>query len=299
MERESIGLIHVPLESPLMPAPTSSPTPRHARIGPYTVGPGHPLLLLAGPCVIESLDLCLAVARRLVAIGNSTGVQIVFKASFDKANRSSIESFRGPGLERGLEVLAEVKRQTGLPLVTDIHEPHQAAPVGEVVDLIQIPAFLCRQTDLLVAAAKTGKAVNAKKGQFLAPLDMRHVVHKLRQGGASNILLTDRGTMFGYNNLITDVRAIPLMQDLGVPVLFDATHSAQIPGGDGAKSGGDRRMIPYLARAAMGAGCDGFFMEVHPDPDKALSDGKNTLRLEELEPLLRQLNAIAKVVAGS
>lgn len=268
------------------------------KLADFEVGLDRPFFLIAGPCVIESQALCEEVAGRMLETTRALGIPYVFKASFDKANRSSIESFRGPGLEQGLEVLAEVKRQTGLPLVTDIHEPHQAAPVGEVVDLIQIPAFLCRQTDLLVAAAKTGKAVNAKKGQFLAPLDMRHVVHKLRQGGASNILLTDRGTMFGYNNLITDVRAIPLMQDLGVPVLFDATHSAQIPGGDGAKSGGDRRMIPYLARAAMGAGCDGFFMEVHPDPDKALSDGKNTLRLEDLEPLLRQLNAIAKVVAG-
>jgi 2-dehydro-3-deoxyphosphooctonate aldolase (KDO 8-P synthase) len=276
-----------------------APSPRIAHVGPYKVGPGHPLLLLAGPCVIESEDLCLAVARRLVEIGKTTGVNIVFKASFDKANRSSIESFRGPGLEQGLEVLAKVKQQTGLPLVTDIHEPHQAGPVGEIVDLIQIPAFLCRQTDLLVAAAKTGKAVNAKKGQFLAPWDMKHVVHKLREGGAKDILLTDRGTMFGYNNLITDVRAIPLMQDLGVPVLFDATHSAQVPGGDGKTSGGDRAMVPYLARAAMGAGCDGFFMEVHPDPDKALSDGKNTLRLDDLERLLRQLTAIAKVVAGA
>jgi len=271
------------------------PAERSARVGPYTVGPGHPLFLLAGPCVVESDDVVLKIARRLLEIRDATGVSIVFKASFDKANRSAIDSFRGPGLKDGLATLAAVKEETGLPLVTDIHEPDHAGPVGEVCDLIQIPAFLCRQTDLLRAAAETGRAVNVKKGQFLAPWDMKNVVTKLQACGAENILLTDRGASFGYNALVTDIRAIPLMQEHGVPVLFDATHSVQIPGGAGTKSSGDRRMIPYLARAAMAAGCDGFFMETHFEPDQALSDGPNMLKLQDLEPLLERLLAIRSV----
>ncbi len=270
---------------------------RFARVGPYSIGEQQPLLLLAGPCVIESAEVVFRIAHRLVAIAKSTGVQIVFKASFDKANRSSIHSFRGPGLEEGLRILAAVKRETGLPLVTDVHVPDQCGPVGEVVDLIQIPAFLCRQTDLLVAAAATKRAVNVKKGQFLAPWDMKNVVHKMREAGCENVLLTERGASFGYNALVSDMRSIPLMQDLGAPVIFDATHSTQIPGGLGDKTGGDRRMIPYLAQAAMAAGCDGFFMETHDDPEHALSDGPNMLRLEDLEGLLRRLLAI-RAAAG-
>lgn len=271
---------------------------RTATIGPYVVGEGQPLFLLAGPCVIESEDVVFRLARRLAEIARATGVQIVFKASFDKANRSSLDSFRGPGLAEGMRILAAVKHETGMPLVTDIHEAGQAEPVAEVVDLIQIPAFLCRQTDLLVAAARTGRALNVKKGQFLAPWDMKNVVEKTRAAGCRNLTLTDRGTCFGYNTLVSDLRAIPLMQDLGVPVVFDATHSVQIPGGLGSKSGGDRRMIPYLAKGAMAAGCDGFFMEVHDDPDHALSDGPNMLRIQELEPLLRTLLKI-RVAASS
>lgn len=265
---------------------------RSANIGPYTIGTKEKLLLLAGPCVIESRDGVLAIARELVEIGERTGVQIVFKASFDKANRSSIHSFRGPGMEEGLKVLDDVKRETGLPLVTDIHEASQAAPVAEVVDLLQIPAFLCRQTDLLVAAAKTGCAMNVKKGQFLAPWDMQNVVDKVREAGGANLTLTERGASFGYNTLVSDMRAIPQMQRLGVPVIFDATHSTQQPGGAGATTGGDRKMAPYLAMAAMAVGCDGFFMEVHPDPAKGLSDASNMLPLGDLEALLRRLVAI-------
>lgn len=248
--------------------------------------------LIAGPCVLEDDALNLRIAEALSELHVRLGVPIVFKASFDKANRSSIDSFRGPGLKKGLEVLAAVKREVGLPLVTDIHEPGQAAPAAEVVDLLQIPAFLCRQTDLLREAARTGCAMNVKKGQFLAPWDMKNVVAKVLASGGRNLMLTDRGASFGYNALVSDMRAIPLMQDLGVPVLFDATHSCQIPGGAGTKSGGDRRMIPHLAQAAMAAGCDGFFMEVHFDPDHALSDGPNMLNLQDLEPLLRRLVAI-------
>ena len=262
---------------------------RIATVGPYRVGPGQPLFLLAGPCVIESEETVMRIAERLAGVRERTGVSIVFKSSFDKANRSSIDSFRGPGLDEGLRVLATVKERFGLPLVTDIHEPGQAAPAAEVVDLLQIPAFLCRQTDLLVAAAGTGVAVNVKKGQFLAPWDMKNVVDKTRAAGCEHLLLTERGASFGYNALVSDMRAIPIMQGLGAPVLFDATHSTQIPGGQGKTTGGDRKMIPFLAQAAMAAGADGFFMEVHDDPDRALSDGPNMLRLDDLEPLLGRL----------
>lgn len=267
----------------------TEPQTRSAQIAGFQVGPGHPLFLLAGPCVIESEEVVFRIARRLVEVQEATGVRIIFKASFDKANRSSIESFRGPGLEQGLATLARVKAETGLPLVTDIHLPEQAAPVAEVVDLIQIPAFLCRQTDLLVEACRTGCPLNVKKGQFLAPWDMRNVVDKVRAAGGENLLLTERGASFGYNNLVSDFRAIPMMQEFGVPVVFDATHSCQIPGGAGKSSSGDRRMIPYLARAAMAVGCDGFFMEVHDHPDEALSDGPNMLPLQDLEALLERL----------
>jgi 2-dehydro-3-deoxyphosphooctonate aldolase (KDO 8-P synthase) len=273
-------------------------TPRIARLGPYAVGPGQPLLLLAGPCVIESEETVLRLANWLARIRTNTGVNIVFKASFDKANRSAAESFRGPGMEHGLAVLAHAKQESGLPLVTDVHESWQAEEVARTVDVLQIPAFLCRQTDLLVAAAKTGRAMNVKKAQFLAPWEMKNVVAKCRAAGSHDLVLTERGTFFGYNQLVNDMRSIPRMQTLGAPVLFDATHSVQEPGGLGNKTGGDRTMIPYLAKAAMAAGADGFFMEVHDDPDSALSDGPNMLRIQDLEPLLETLLRIREVAGN-
>jgi 2-dehydro-3-deoxyphosphooctonate aldolase (KDO 8-P synthase) len=255
-----------------------------------------PLTLIAGPCVIESPDLVMEVASQLQAIGERLGIDVIFKASFDKANRSSGGSFRGPGLEEGLEVLAEVKRRHGLRLLTDIHESGQAQAVAPVVDVLQIPAFLCRQTDLLLAAAEavggTDKVINVKKGQFLAPWDMAQVVSKLRQAGVDNLWLTERGSCFGYNTLVVDYRGLPQLKALGCPVIFDATHSVQQPGGRGTTTGGQREFVAPLARAAVAVGVDGLFMEVHPDPDRALSDGPNMVPLHRLEPLLKQLLAI-------
>lgn len=253
-------------------------------------------ILIAGPCVIESPELVFEVAERVKAITERLGITYVFKASFDKANRSSGGSFRGPGVAEGLEVLAEVKRRTGLPLLTDIHESQQAAPVAAVVDVLQIPAFLCRQTDLLLAAADavrgTGKTINVKKGQFLAPWDMAQVVTKLREAGVEKLWLTERGSSFGYNTLVVDYRGLPQLRALGCPVIFDATHSVQQPGGRGSSSGGQREYVAPLARAAVAVGVDGLFMEVHPDPENALSDGPNMVPLHRLEPLLAQLLAI-------
>lgn len=250
-------------------------------------GEGLPLLWIAGPCVLESAELAMHVARHLRQIRDELDINVVFKASFDKANRSSGKSFRGPGLEKGLTWLQAVRAETGLPVTTDIHETWHAEPVGKVVDILQIPAFLARQTDLLLAAGRTGRVVNVKKGQFMAPWDMKNVVAKLAETGNPRLLLTERGTTFGYNNLVTDMRAIPIMQELGCPVVFDATHSVQMPGGAGTHTGGDRRMIPYLAKAAVAVGCDAVFMEVHPRPDEALSDGPNTLPLADFAPLVR------------
>lgn len=262
------------------------------------------LTLVAGPCVIESGELVHEIADQLKAIGERLGIDPIFKASFDKANRSSGSSFRGPGFEAGLEVLAEVKRRTGLRVLTDIHESHQAAPVAEVVDVLQIPAFLCRQSDLLLAAAAatagTDKVINVKKGQFLAPWDMAQVVTKLRDAGAEHIWLTERGSSFGYNTLVVDYRSLPQMKALGCPVIFDATHSVQQPGGRGTSSGGQREFVAPLARAAVAVGVDGLFMEVHPDPENALSDGPNMVPLHRLEALLSQLMAIrAPLAAGA
>ena len=240
-----------------------------ARIGPYTCGAGQPLLVIAGPCVIENEELTLSIAQRLDRLRRELPIQLVFKASFDKANRTSADSFRGLGLEAGLAVLRRVRQVTGLPVTTDIHESDQAEPVAQVCDLLQIPAFLARQTDLLVAAAKTGRAVNVKKGQFMAPWDMRHVVTKLDQSGCQNILLCERGTFFGYGRLVNDMRSIPQMRALGVPVVFDATHSVQEPGGLGSTTGGNRAMVEPLARAATAIGIDGLFFETHPEPDKS------------------------------
>lgn len=259
--------------------------------------------LIAGPCVIESPELAFSVAERVKEITERLGIRYIFKASFDKANRSSGGSFRGPGVAGGLEVLAEVKRRFGLPVLTDIHESHQAAPVAEVVDVLQIPAFLCRQSDLLLAAAAatagTDKVINVKKGQFLAPWDMGQVVAKLRDAGAANVWLTERGSSFGYNTLVVDYRSLPQLRELGCPVIFDATHSVQQPGGRGTSSGGQREFVAPLARAAVAVGVDGLFLEVHPDPERALSDGPNMVPLHRLEPLLEQLLALrAPLAAG-
>ncbi|MFM2173344.1 MAG: 2-dehydro-3-deoxyphosphooctonate aldolase [Cyanobacteriota bacterium] len=262
-----------------------------------------PLTLIAGPCVIESRDLALQVAEEVKAITDRLGIHYVFKASYDKANRSSGGSFRGPGVEEGLAVLAEVKQKLGLPVLTDIHESQQAAPVAEVVDVLQIPAFLCRQTDLLLAAAAatrgTDKVINVKKGQFLAPWDMAQVVKKLREAGVENLWLTERGSSFGYNTLVVDYRGLPQLQELGCPVIFDATHSVQQPGGKGTSTGGQREFVAPLARAAVAVGVDGLFMEVHPDPDQALSDGPNMVPLHRLEPLLRQLLEIRSALGSN
>ena len=269
---------------------------QEVRAGTVTFGTGHPLGFILGPCVIESAAHVLDLALEIQAIATRTGVPLVFKASFDKANRTSLGSFRGPGLTEGLKALAAVKARTGLPILTDIHEASQAAPVAEVADVLQIPAFLSRQTDLLVAAAKTGRTVNVKKAQFLAPKDMRHVVTKLVESGATGVLLTERGSSFGYNNLVVDMRGLPMMRELGHPVVFDVTHSLQLPGaGDGVTIGLAQYIAP-LARAGVAAGVDGVFMEVHEDPPRAKSDAANALALAALEPLLRQLVAVDRVV---
>ncbi len=244
---------------------------------------------IAGPCVIESQELLYEVAEKLVEINQKLKVDIIFKASFDKANRTSISSFRGPGLEKGLEMLANVKSKYGLKLLTDIHESHQAQPVGQVVDVLQIPAFLCRQTDLLVAAAKTGKVVNIKKAQFLSGADMKYPVEKAKAAGAADVWLTERGNTFGYNNLVVDFRNIPDMKEIVPTVIMDCTHSVQRPGGLGGKTGGDRRFVPSMALAAKAFGATGYFFEVHPNPDKGLSDGPNMLELDKLEGLISTL----------
>jgi 2-dehydro-3-deoxyphosphooctonate aldolase (KDO 8-P synthase) len=259
---------------------------------------GRPLLI-AGPCVAESLDLCRQVAAEVKAICAELGFAYVFKASFDKANRTSGAAFRGSGMDAGLEILATIRSEFGVPVLTDIHESWQAKPAAEVVDVLQIPAFLCRQTDLLVAAAETGKTVNVKKGQFLAPWDMANVVKKVVESGNENLILTERGASFGYNTLVVDMTSLPQMRALGYPVCFDATHSTQKPGGAGTSTGGSRDMIPYLARAAAATGIDALFMEVHPEPEKGLSDAATMFRLSELAPLLRQLKLIDAIVRGA
>ena len=257
------------------------------------IGAGE-LVLIAGPCVIESEAHALHMAGAIAELARRAGLPFVFKASCDKANRSSIDSYRGPGFEAGLKVLAKVKADIGVPVTTDVHEPAQAEPAAGVVDLLQVPAFLCRQTDLLVACGATGKPVNVKKGQFMAPGDMRHAVAKLRSTGNDRVLLTERGVSFGYHNLVVDMRSLPQLRELA-PVVFDATHSVQLPGGEGSRSGGERRYIPYLARAAAAVGIDALFMEVHDRPDAALSDGPNNLPLGELEALLDEVLAIDAV----
>ena len=255
-----------------------------------------PMIWIAGPCVIESEQLVMEIAPRLAQIADRLGLDLYFKASFDKANRTSLASFRGPGLEEGLEILQKVKDRYGLKLATDIHEPWQAEPVGKVCDLVQIPAFLCRQTDLLVAAARTGRKVNVKKAQFLAPWDMANVVNKLVESGCQDLMLCERGTSFGYNTLVVDMTGIPEMKKLGWPVVFDATHSVQKPGGKGSCTGGNRAHVEPLAKAALAAGADALFMEVHPDPDKALSDGPNMVPLAELESMMERLMRVYRAV---
>jgi 2-dehydro-3-deoxyphosphooctonate aldolase (KDO 8-P synthase) len=263
-----------------------------------SIGNGLRPVYIAGPCVIESLEQCLGVARRLAEIAAERSLPLLFKASFDKANRSSVESFRGPGLDEGLAILAEIKAETGLPLVTDVHLPEQAGRAAEVVDVLQVPAFLCRQTDLLTACGETGLPVNVKKGQFLAPEDMGNAVAKVRSTGNDRVTLTERGSTFGYHNLVVDFRSFPQLAATGCPVVFDATHSVQLPAAQGKTSGGDRAMIPTLAAAAVAAGADAIFMEVHPDPDRALCDGANSLPLNELAPLLKRLKKL-KLAAAS
>jgi 2-dehydro-3-deoxyphosphooctonate aldolase (KDO 8-P synthase) len=268
---------------------------RQFEVAGVRMGVAGPLFVIAGPCVIESETHAMTMARALAEICARLGVPLIFKASFDKANRSSLESFRGPGLAEGLRILTKIKAATGLPVLTDIHEPAQAAPAAEVCDVLQIPAFLCRQTDLLLAAGKSGAAVNIKKGQFLSPREISNAVEKVTSTGNHKIILTERGTSFGYQDLVVDMRTFGIMRKLGYPVVFDVTHSVQIPGGEGKSSGGQPEFIEPLARAAVAAGVDGVFMEVHDDPAHALSDGANALPLAKFEPLLRKLTHLANL----
>ena len=266
--------------------------PRRVTAGRVTIGGGAPLVLIAGPCVIESAEHAAMIAESLAAIAARCAVPLIFKASYDKANRTSLRSFRGPGLSEGLKVLADIKQRFGLPILTDIHEPGQAAAVAEVADVLQIPAFLSRQTDVLVAAAKTGRAVNIKKGQFLAPGDMKHAIAKVTESGNDQVFVTERGFSFGYNNLVVDMRAFPMLRTLGCPVVYDATHSLQLPGGGDGVTAGQAEYIEPLAGAAVAAGIDGLFVEVHDHPSRAKSDAQNALPLERVEPLLRRLTRI-------
>ena len=268
------------------------------KIGDVEISLDVPLFVMAGPCVIESKKNCLDIASRLVEIGQKAGVGMIFKASFDKANRSSLHSFRGPGLQEGLDILAAVRQETNLPVMTDVHEPSQAAVASEVVDCLQVPAFLCRQTDLLCACGRTGKPVNVKKGQFLSPAEMENVVEKIRACDNEKIMLTERGTFFGYNQLVNDMTAIETMKKLGCPVVFDVTHSTQQPGGLGSASGGRREMAPILAKAAVAAGANGLFIEVHTEPEKAKSDAASIMPIGWLEDLLKMCKEIFEIVRG-
>jgi len=272
---------------------------KEIRAGNVAIGGNNPLLLIAGPCVIESEAATLRAAERLIEITAKVGMQLVFKASYDKANRTSVTSFRGPGMKEGLRILAKVKEVFGLPLLSDIHGIEQIDDAAAVLDILQIPAFLCRQTDLVVAAAKSGKTLNIKKGQFLAPWDMKNVIGKAVDSGNDNLILTERGVSFGYNNLVSDMRSLPIMRGMGFPVVFDATHSVQLPGGQGGSSGGQREFVEYLGRAAVATGIDGIFMEVHADPDKALCDGPNSVKLADLAEILKKLKAIDAIVKQS
>lgn len=269
---------------------------REISAGNVKIGGNRPLVLIAGPCVIENEAATLRHAEKLLTICNGVNIPLIFKASYDKANRTSINAFRGPGLKEGLAILRKVKETLGLPVLSDIHSIEQIAPAAEVLDIMQIPAFLCRQTDLLIAAAQSGRIINVKKGQFLAPWDMKNVAGKIAASGNENIILTERGASFGYNNLVVDMRSFPVMRATGYPVVFDATHSVQLPGGQGDSSGGQREFVEYLSRAAVATGIDGIFMEIHEDPDKALCDGPNSIPLAELAALLKMLKGIDALV---
>lgn len=269
---------------------------REIVIGNVKIGGKRPLVLVAGPCVIESEQATIRLAERLMTICNALGMPLIFKASYDKANRTSIGAYRGPGMREGLRILQKVKDSLGLAVLSDIHSIEQVGPAAEVLDVLQIPAFLCRQTDLLIAAAASGKVINVKKGQFLAPWDMKNVAAKIAASGNEQIILTERGASFGYNNLVVDMRSFPVMRASGYPVIFDATHSVQLPGGQGESSGGQREFVEYLSRAAVAAGVDGIFMEVHEDPDRALCDGPNSIALNDLPPMLKILKALDAVV---
>ncbi len=269
---------------------------RVVSVGNVTFSNDAPFSLIAGPCQLESREHALECAAAIKEITDRLGIGVIYKTSYDKANRTSLAGKRGVGMEEAMPIFAEVKEKFGMPVLTDVHSPEQCAPVAEVVDVLQIPAFLCRQTDLLVAAAKTGRVVNIKKGQFLAPWDMKNVLGKVTGSGNANVMLTERGASFGYNTLVTDMRSLPIMAQTGAPVIFDATHSVQQPGGQGASTGGDRTMVPVLARAAVAVGVAGLFIETHPDPDNAPSDGPNMVPLGQLEALLAQLKALDNVV---
>ncbi len=269
---------------------------RRVKIGEVTVGSGFPLALIAGPCVIETQDILFQVAEALLKLRDELGIPVVFKASYDKANRTSLRSFRGPGLLMGLEMLNKVKERYGLPLLSDVHKESEVEPAAEVLDALQIPAFLCRQTDLLLAAAETNKPINVKKGQFMSPWDMVHVVEKITSTGNRKVLLTERGVSFGYNNLVVDFRSLPVMASLGYPVVFDATHAVQLPGGGKGVSSGQREFVEPLAKAAVAAGCHALFMEVHPRPDRALSDGPNMVPLDQLPAMLKRILKVAEAV---
>lgn len=268
---------------------------REIHIGNKKLGGANPLFIMAGPCVIESEDIVLSTAEKLKKICESIGLSLVFKSSYDKANRTSLSSFRGLGLEKGLEILSLVKSTLDIPVISDVHSIEQIEPASEVLDMLQIPAFLCRQTDLIIAVSKTGKPVNIKKGQFIAPWDIRNIIDKVTSTGNNNVVITERGTSYGYNNLVVDFRGLPIMRSFGYPVVFDVTHSLQLPGGQGTCSGGQREFSEPLAKAAVAVGVDGLFMEVHPDPEKALCDGPNMIKLDAVEGLLTKLKAINAV----
>lgn len=266
------------------------------RIGKITLNKESPPVIIAGPCVIEDEDITFYTAGRLKEICNKVGLSLVFKSSYDKANRTSLSSYRGPGIEKGLKILSDVRSKFGIPVISDVHSINEVMPASEVLDVLQIPAFLCRQTDLIIEASKTGKPVNIKKGQFLAPWDVRNIIEKFISTGNHNLIITERGTSFGYNNLVVDFRAFPIMRSFGYPVIFDVTHSLQLPGGQGTCSGGQREFAEPLARAAVAVGVDGLFMEVHPEPDKALCDGPNMIRLDDVERLLGNIKTISDSV---
>lgn len=269
---------------------------KEIKIGEVKIGGNNPLVLIAGPCVIESEEGCLAIARTLKEMAEELDIPLIFKASYDKANRTSISSFRGPCMIKGLKILKRIKEEIKVPVLCDVHEVEQVKPAAKVIDVIQIPAFLCRQTDLIVAAGRSKRVINIKKGQFLAPWDIANVIEKVTSTGNENVFLTERGSCFGYNNLVVDMRSLPLMAEFGYPVVFDVTHSLQLPGGAGKASGGQRQFIPHLARASAAVGIDGLFMEVHPWPDRALCDGSNMLKLQDLPELLRDVKEIDRIV---